>query len=107
MSNLISCPNCHHEIAINEVVQTQLSEKIRAELQAELSSKKSEIAEEQKRLAERESVLAKQQKQLSAQVAAGVEVEKAKIVAAAQKQAKESIGLELQDRAGSGRRASV
>ena len=38
MSKAISCPNCHTEIEISEVLRTQLSEQIRAEFEAELAS---------------------------------------------------------------------
>ena len=99
VSNRITCPNCRHEIAINEVVQSQLSDKIRSELQAELSSKHAEIDTARKEIAQKESELAKQHEEFVTRVAAGVKAERAKILAEAQEQARDSVGLELKDRA--------
>ena len=47
MSNAISCPNCRTEIEISEVLQTQLSEQIRAELEAELQGNRAEVLKAQ------------------------------------------------------------
>ena len=98
MSNQIACPNCHHEIAVNEVLQSQLSEQIRRELEGELQSKQAEVFAAKKRLADQEAALAKQKTEFANQVAAGIESERAKIMAEAKKQAKASLALELEDR---------
>ena len=85
MSNQIACPNCNHEIAVNEVMQSQLSEEIRSELQAEFQVKQAEVVAAKKQLAQQEALLADQKRKLVSQVAAGIESERTKIMAEAKK----------------------
>ena len=103
MSNLIACPNCRHEIAVNEVLETQLSDQIRRDLEAELRGQQTEVLSAKKQLAAQELALKQEREgfvaQVGAKVAAGIEVERAKVVAEAQKQAKAALALELDDRA--------
>ena len=99
MSSKIACPSCNHEIAVNEVMQSQLSEEIRSELQAEFQVKQAEVVAAKKQLAQQEALLADQKKGLASQVAAGIESERTKIMAEAKKAASESLALEMKDQA--------
>jgi hypothetical protein len=99
MSNLIACPNCRHEIAVNDVLQSQLSEQIRAEMEAELAAKHADVAGMRKELVDQRAALKADKESLAAQVKAGIEAQRAKIVSEAQQQAKESLTVELEDRA--------
>ena len=99
MSNLIACPNCRHEIAVNEVVQSQLSKQIRRDIEVELQSEQAGLIAAKKKLAVQEASLANQQADFAATVSAGIEAARSKITAEAEKKAKESFRLELQDQA--------
>ena len=99
MSNKIACPNCRHEIAVNEVLQSQLSEQIRRELQAELLGKQKEVAAARKQIVKQTVALKAEQDNLAAKVKAGIESERSAILAQAQKQAKVELGVELKDQA--------
>ncbi len=103
MSNLIACPNCRHEIAVNEVLETQLSDQIRRDLEAELRGQQADVLLAKKQLADQELVLKEERESLAAQVgekvAVALEAERAKVVAEAQRQAKAALVIELDDRA--------
>ncbi len=97
MSNLVTCPNCQQEIAINEALQHQLSEQIREELEKEIRVKNTALAEEKKRLVVKEAELADERLALEEKIKTEVAAERAKIKSAARKQAKESVAVELED----------
>ena len=99
MSNLIACPNCRHEIAVNEVLQSQLSDQIRRDLEAKLSGQQAEVLSAKKQLADQEQALAKDREAFAAQVAAGIAAERTKVMAEARQQAKADLAVELKDQA--------
>lgn len=99
MTNMISCPNCLHEISVSETLHSQLSEQIRKKLESELGGKQAEIAAAQKTLADQARELDAQRQSLNEQVKAAVDAQRAQILDEARKQVSESMRLELQDSA--------
>lgn len=97
MTNLISCPNCQTEIAISEVLKAQMSDQIRAELNAEVRAKQTQLDTARKQL-DQQLLEAKQtQATLENQIAAGVEEQSKKILADATKAAESKLAVEIQD----------
>ena len=99
MSSLIACPNCRHEIAVNDALEAKLSDQIRRDLESELRTQQSEVLSAKKQLAAREAALKQETESLSAKIAAGIEAERAKVLAEAQLKAKAALDVELTDRA--------
>ena len=77
MANQINCPNCKTEISVNEVLQTQLSEQIRREIESELRGKENELLKTKSQLEEQQALLKKQEESIAAQIKSGVESQRA------------------------------
>ena len=58
MANQINCPKCNHEIVVNEVMQTQLTEQIRKDIESELHAKQAEVLTAKNQLAAQQAALA-------------------------------------------------
>ena len=99
MSSLIACPNCRHEIAVNDALEAKLSDQIRRDLESELRARQSEILSAKKQLADRETALKQETESLAAKIAAGVEAERANVLAEAERKANAALDVELTDRA--------
>lgn len=99
MENRINCPNCKAEISVNEVLQTQLSEQIRVEIESELRGRENELLQTKNQLEQQQSRLKKQEESIAAQIKLGVESQRAAVIAEAKRLAEEAIGVELKDRA--------
>ncbi len=99
MSNLIACPNCHTEIEISAALESQLTNQIRNQLESELRGKRAEFNVAQSQLLAQQQALVAERDTLAQQIQKGIDAERTKIVAAAQKQAAESLTLEMQDQA--------
>ena len=98
MSNLISCPNCAHEIAVNEVLQNQISADIQTRLEAEMKSKQRAVIAQQKEIDLARTDLAQQRLNVQQQVQKEVELERTKLTAEAKQKAEEAIKLEIKDK---------
>ena len=92
MSNLISCPSCRTEIEITEALEAQLTAQIRREMGAELKAKQAELTVAHDKLADEQAAFASKLK-------AGIDAERATILADAKKSAAESLALEMKDQA--------
>ena len=99
MSNLISCPSCRTEIEITEALEAQLTAQIRREMGAELKAKQAELSLAHSKLADQRQSLADEQAAFAAKVKAGIDAERAAILAEAKKSAAESLALEMKDQA--------
>ena len=98
MANQINCPNCKTEISVNEVLQTQLSEQIRGEIESELRGKEKELLKTKSQLEEQQALLKKQEESIAAKIKLGVDSQRTAVMAEAKKLAEEAIGVELKDR---------
>lgn len=98
MNNSITCPSCNTEIAINEVMRSQLTAEIRAELEADITAKRAVIMAEQKKLDAERAAVEESQRAVKEQIRAGIESERTAIVAAANQKAREDLSIELNDR---------
>lgn len=97
MSNNITCPSCQAEIAIDQALSAQLSQRIRQELEAEVRIKESRIADAQKKLAEEKLAIERTQASLAEQITAGVELQRKAILTEAAKAAEAKLGVEMKD----------
>ncbi len=97
MGNQITCPSCHSEFEITEVMEAQLSAQIRAELEQEVAARRQQFAEREKAIAELEKSLAHRKTEIEAEVQTLLKGERKKIAVEARKQAEEALRLQLQD----------
>lgn len=98
MSNLIACPNCHTEIAINEVLEAQLSDQIRAEFESEIRAKHSALDADKKQLELDRRAALKTQESLEERIREGVETGRKAMLVKATQVAEEKLAVEIQDR---------
>ncbi|MCR9294089.1 MAG: DUF2130 domain-containing protein [bacterium] len=98
MSNLITCPSCHAEIAINEVLKAQLSDQIRAEFESEIRAKHIALDAAKKQLELDKQAAKELRESMDEQIRIGVEAEKAAVLAKAKMLAEQKFSVELKDR---------
>lgn len=98
MSSQIACPSCHATIEITEVMQSQLTAKIRLELEEEVRAKRDEVDAVRKQLEEQRLAAKQVQESLEQQISQRVENARAAILAEAAKAASEKFAVELKDR---------
>lgn len=95
MGNQITCPSCHAEFEVTEVMEAHLSAQIRADVEREVAQKRHHVAEREKSLAQLQKSLAEQKSQIEQEVQNLVSRERSKITAAARKQAEDELRLQL------------
>jgi len=98
MKSEIVCPNCKTEIEITEVMSAQLSEKIRADIEAEFSPRRQALEQQVKEMKKQQSQLDRDQKAMDEQVRQRVEAMREKVVEQEKKNAADDIAVELKDR---------
>ena len=98
MANQINCPNCQTQISVNEVLQSQLSERIRTEIESELRGKENDLRKAQSELTEQRTQLKQQEEGIANQIKAGIDSQRDAVMAKARTLAEEAIGVELKDR---------
>lgn len=98
MNSEIVCPNCKTEIEITEVMSAQLSEKIRADIEAELSPKRQALEKQVEEVKKQQSQLDSDQKSMEDQVLQRVEVMREKVVEQEKKKAADVVAVEIKDR---------
>jgi len=98
MSDLISCPSCHAEIEVSEVLRAQLSNQIRAEFSREASVKQREIEAIRAELEKERISVNEAQASLTQKIRAGVDSQRKEIAQEAMRVAKAELAVELQDR---------
>lgn len=98
MASSITCPNCKTEIEITEVMRSQLTTQIRAELEADVAAKHAELRAASSQLDRRRAEVEALQKTIDEQVRAGVESQRERLLADAAKAASENLAVEIQDR---------
>ena len=98
MTNTIVCPNCKNPIEVTEVMSAQLAEKIRSELQEELTLKGKELEKHEKDLQKLQAETAQQQKNIESKIQERVEQQRKLLTEEAKKKAADELAVELQDR---------
>jgi hypothetical protein len=89
------CPKCNHEIHLTESLAAPLIERTRIAFQEQLNNKEAEVARKLEEVRHERDGLAKARGQLDDEVAARVAAERAQIVAAEAKKARENTEAEL------------
>lgn len=98
MTTAVTCPSCHTEIEITEVMRSQLTEEIRNEMEAGVRSKKRELDVLAKSLDEQQRKVESAQTEIDDRIRAGVAAEKKQLLDDAVRKAREDLAVELQDR---------
>jgi hypothetical protein len=93
----ITCPHCHREIPLSEVITHQIRESLRGEFEAVARQKEAALAQREDAIAKQLHDLTLRKKELEDEVAAKVDQEKKRLSAEAKKKAVEEIAVELQD----------
>ncbi|MCA9216609.1 MAG: DUF2130 domain-containing protein [Planctomycetales bacterium] len=97
MPSTIACPTCHSQIAIDEVLTTQLTAQLKADMEREIASKNAELEKARKQLSDDRLEVAKTREELSARVQAEVEKQRAAILTEAKQAAEQKLTLEIHD----------
>lgn len=97
-SNTITCPECKTPIEISEVLSAQASQRIRAEMEAELTESRAKLKADRDKVEAERKQIEKQAEEVEAAAHKAVEAERAKLEAKAKKQAEEALAIELKDR---------
>src|ERR1051325_9605306 len=96
-STKITCPNCHYEIEVTEVLSSQLRDEIRREFDAEQRKKESQLVARETAVQQQLEELKRAKEGIDQQVAEKLEKERQQLSDAALKKAKDEVALELQD----------
>lgn len=92
----LHCPNCNHEIRLNESLAAPLLAETRQRFQQQLASKDAEMERKTEALRLEREQLAKDREQIDDQVAKRLTADRALLVAAESKKAREAAAAELQ-----------
>ncbi|MES9843519.1 MAG: hypothetical protein ABW131_02655, partial [Candidatus Sedimenticola sp. 6PFRAG5] len=91
--NRIECPNCGHEIDVNEILYHQLDEELKKKYNDELAKEKLRLSDREDQIKSQQQALADQrsalEEQVSEGIAAGLKGEKAKLESRIKAQAEE------------------
>lgn len=98
MQNAVTCPSCHTEIEITEVMRSQLSVEIRKEMEADVLARQADVDKQVNELNAQRQQLEVSRSSIDEQIRLGVETQKSQLLDAAAKQAREELTVELQDR---------
>lgn len=92
----LHCPNCNHEIRLTESLAAPLLAETRQRFQQQLASKDAEMERKTEALRLEREQLAKDREQIEDHVAKRLTAERAQLVAAESKKAREAAAAELQ-----------
>ncbi|AUC94740.1 DUF2130 domain-containing protein [Bradyrhizobium sp. SK17] len=92
----LNCPNCRHEIRLTESLAAPLIEKTRRSFQEQLAHKDAEVARNLDLVRKEREDLAKAREQVDDQVAHKIAAERAQVITAEAKKAREAVLTELQ-----------
>lgn len=92
----LHCPNCNHEIRLTESLAAPLLAETRQRFQQQLASKDAEMERKTEALRLEREQVAKDREQIEDQVAKRLTAERAQLVAAESKKAREAAAAELQ-----------
>lgn len=98
MNTAVTCPSCHTEIEITEVMRSQLTAEIRNEMEADIRLKRSELENAAKELDEQRQLLETTQAEIDARIRSGVESQKKQLLEDAVTKARADLTVEIQDR---------
>lgn len=98
MSDTITCPQCHAEFEVTEVMSAQLSAGIRSELQAEFAEKARSLAAERDQLGKTRRELEDDKAAFEDQVKVAVSRERDSLTAKLREEISQSMAVELADR---------
>ncbi|MEQ8788950.1 MAG: DUF2130 domain-containing protein [Pirellulaceae bacterium] len=98
MTTAVTCPSCHTEIEITEVMRSQLTAEIRNEMEADIRAKRRELECAAKELEEQRQLLETTQTEIDARIRSGVESQKKQLLEDAITKARADLTVELQDR---------
>ena len=95
MANAITCPSCKTEIEITEVMRSQLTAQIHTKLKADVAAKQAELNSAKKQLEQERMAVEASRETVDDQVRAGIEAQRGKLVAEANKKALEEVAVEM------------
>ncbi|GMU83785.1 MAG: hypothetical protein AMXMBFR47_36550 [Planctomycetota bacterium] len=98
MTATLNCPKCQAPIEITEVMTSQLRDRLRSELDAELAPERTRLSDQAAKLAADRTALEKQSAAIDEQVRQRLDAERKKLVAEARDKATADLGVELRDR---------
>ncbi|MCC6357342.1 MAG: DUF2130 domain-containing protein [Phycisphaerales bacterium] len=98
MTATFNCPKCQIPIEITEVMTSQLRDRLRGELDAELAPERTRLSDQAARLAADRAALEKQSAAIDEQVRQRLDAERKKLVAEARDKAAADVAVELRDR---------
>jgi hypothetical protein len=94
----LHCPNCSHEIRLTESLAAPLLAETRRRFQEQMAGKDAEVARKTESLRQEREQLTKDRDSIDAQIADRLEAERAQLIAAEAKKAREASAAELQAR---------
>lgn len=98
MANSITCPNCKAEFELNEVMRSQLTTQIRAEMEADVAAKRAQLKAAQEELEQQRSAIEESRLAVNDQIRQGIEGQRAALIAEANKKAQDELAIEMKDR---------
>src|SRR5262245_34359062 len=98
MADQITCPSCHFEFEISEVLASQLRDELRREYDAERRQLEHEFAGRQEDLRERTLALEAEKASLEQKIEARVSAERGRLEKVAGERARSEVAVELRDR---------
>ncbi|TWT44377.1 hypothetical protein RAS1_07910 [Phycisphaerae bacterium RAS1] len=98
MTATFNCPKCQTPIEITEVMTSQLRDRLRSELDAELAPERSRLCEQAAELDAGRAALETQRTAVEAHVRERLDAERKTLTAAAREEAAANLALELRDR---------
>jgi hypothetical protein len=98
MSHTITCPCCHTEIEIAEVLSAQLAGEIQADLEAGIAAEREELRNLGEQLRQQQEALAASETELAARVEQQLNQERADLFDQARREMADEMAVELQKR---------
>ncbi|OOZ35958.1 DUF2130 domain-containing protein [Solemya velesiana gill symbiont] len=89
--NRIECPNCGHEIDVNEILYHQLDEELKKKYNDELAREKLKLSDREAQIKSQQDALADERANLEAKIAEGIKSEKARLEAQIKARAEEEL----------------
>jgi hypothetical protein len=98
MNSTIICPRCRNEFEITEVMHSQLTDQIRAELESDIATRRVELDVARAQINGERADIEAAWKGLDDRVRAQVDAQKAELATQARREAAEELSIELRDR---------
>lgn len=98
MTTAVTCPSCHTEIEITEIMRSQLTAEIRKEMEADVRAKRHEIENAAREVEEQKQLLETTRTEIDARIRSGVEAQKKQLLEGAITKARADLAVELQVR---------